>query len=64
MRLLLGNENIQSSKDVIVDADENFLTIKMNRDGLFRTALELSLYDKIKPAETIWFVLNRALIRN
>lgn len=53
--MLLGDESIQSSKDVLVDADESFLTIKMKRDGLFRTAMEISLYDKIKPAETIWY---------
>lgn len=56
LRLFLGDESIQSSKDVIVDIDEKFLTIKTKHDGSFRTAMEISLYEKIKPAETIWYV--------
>lgn len=56
MRLFIGDESIQSSKDVFVDADESFLTIKTKHDGSFRTAMEIGLYDKIKPAETIWYV--------
>lgn len=56
MRLFLGDESIQSSKDVFVDADESFLTIKTKHEGSFRTAMEIGLYEKIKPAETIWFV--------
>ncbi|KAL7606305.1 hypothetical protein Lser_V15G19649 [Lactuca serriola] len=54
LRLFLGDESVQSSKDVIVDIDEKFLTIKTKRDGSFRIAMEISLYEKIKPAETIW----------
>ncbi|KVH90216.1 probable inactive shikimate kinase like 2, chloroplastic [Cynara cardunculus var. scolymus] len=64
LRLLLGDESIQSSKDVLVDADESFLTIKMKQDGSFRTAMEISLYDKIKPAETIWLLDDDQLVVN
>ncbi|KAJ9555201.1 hypothetical protein OSB04_009815 [Centaurea solstitialis] len=64
LRLWLRDESIQTSKDVLVDADESFLTIKMKHDGSFRTAMEISLYDKIKPAETIWLLDDDQLIVN
>ncbi|GJX76534.1 probable inactive shikimate kinase like 2, chloroplastic [Tanacetum coccineum] len=64
LRLFIGDDNIQSSKDVFVDADEKFLTIKTKHNGSFRTALELSLYEKIKPAETIWLLDDDQLVLN
>lgn len=64
LRLFIGDESIQSSKDVIVDVDEKFLTIKTKHDGSFRTAMEISLYEKIKPAETIWLLDDDQLVVN
>ncbi|KAK9072873.1 hypothetical protein SSX86_009308 [Deinandra increscens subsp. villosa] len=64
LRLFIGDESIQSSKDVFVDADEKFLTIKTKHDGLFRTAMEISLYEKIKPSETIWLLDEDQLVVN
>ncbi|CAI9288765.1 unnamed protein product [Lactuca saligna] len=64
LRLFLGDESIQSSKDVIVDIDEKFLTIKTKHDGSFRIAMEISLYEKIKPAETIWLLDDDQLVVN
>ncbi|KAI7729031.1 hypothetical protein M8C21_021854 [Ambrosia artemisiifolia] len=43
LRLFIGDESIQSSKDVFVDADEKFLTIKTKHEGAFKTAMEISL---------------------
>ncbi|KAL4557371.1 hypothetical protein LXL04_035547 [Taraxacum kok-saghyz] len=53
LRLFLGDKTIQSSKYVSVDIDEKFLTIKTKHNGSFTTAMEISLYEKIKPAETM-----------
>lgn len=57
LRLQLGEQVIQSSKDIIVDADGTSLTVRVKRSGSFLTLIETNqLFDKIKPAETIWFV--------
>ncbi|KAI7729032.1 hypothetical protein M8C21_021855 [Ambrosia artemisiifolia] len=64
LRLFIGDESIESSKDVFVDADEKFLTIKTKHEGAFRTAMEISLYEKIKPSETIWLLDEDQLIVN
>lgn len=54
LRLELGDRGIQSTKDIFVDASENFLTVRLQCSGSPKTLMETSLYDKIKPAETIW----------
>lgn len=55
LRLELGNGDTPSSGDVYVDAEENSLTIRVRDSGSHRTLMETtSLYDKIKPGETIW----------
>lgn len=58
LRLQLGTQDICSSKDVYVDANETSLTIRVQRLGSITTLLETKqLFEKIKPAETIWFVV-------
>lgn len=58
LRLRLGSLEIQSSKDIFVDADGTCLTVRVNRSGSFITLIETNqLFDKIKPTETIWFVM-------
>lgn len=58
LRLQLGTQDIRSSKDVYVDANETSLTIRVQRLGSITTLLETKqLFEKIKPAETIWFVV-------
>ncbi|KAL8226960.1 hypothetical protein R6Q57_016792 [Mikania cordata] len=64
LRLFIGDDSVRSSKDVFVDADEKFLTIKTKHDGSFRTAMEISLYEKIKPSETIWLLDDDQLVVN
>lgn len=56
LRLELGDRDIQSTKDILVDANESFLTVRLQCSGFPKTLIETSLYDKIKPAETIWYV--------
>ncbi|XP_076898395.1 putative inactive shikimate kinase like 2, chloroplastic isoform X2 [Bidens hawaiensis] len=64
LRLLIGDETIQIAKDVYVDADEKSLIIKTKIDGSFKTAMEINLYDKIKPSETIWLLDDDQLVVN
>lgn len=58
LRLQLGTQEIRSSKDIFVDANETSLTIRVQRMGSIITLLETKqLFEKIKPSETIWFVI-------
>ena len=59
LRLELGGHDIQSPRDIFVDADESSLAIRIQHSGSLKTLMETKcLYDKIKPAETIWSVLS------
>ncbi|KAJ4728586.1 Shikimate kinase [Melia azedarach] len=65
LRLQLGEQVIQSSKDIIVDADGTSLTVRVKRSGSFLTLIETNqLFDKIKPAETIWYIDDDQLVIN
>ncbi|KAK1375010.1 CS domain-containing protein [Heracleum sosnowskyi] len=64
LRLELGDRNIQSTKDIFVDANESFLTVRLQCSGFPKTLMETSLYDKIKPAETIWYLDDTELVVN
>lgn len=55
LRLQLGGWNIQSSRDIFVDANDTSLTIRVQHFGSLITLVETNkLFDKVKPAETIW----------
>ncbi|KAH9687419.1 putative inactive shikimate kinase like 2 [Citrus sinensis] len=65
LRLQLGSLEIQSSKDIFVDADGTCLTVRVNRSGSFITLIETNqLFDKIKPTETIWYIDEDQLVIN
>ncbi|KAL8112716.1 hypothetical protein AgCh_020144 [Apium graveolens] len=64
LRLELGDREIQSTKDIFVDANESFLTVRLQCSGFPKTLMETSLYDKIKPAETIWYLDDTELVVN
>ncbi|MCD7470121.1 hypothetical protein HAX54_009706 [Datura stramonium] len=56
LRLELGQGDV-TPKDIYVDANESSLAIKVQQSGIIRTLMETStLYEKIKPAETIWYI--------
>lgn len=58
LRLQMGGQDNLSSKDVFVDADGSSLTVRVKRSGSLLTLIETNqLFDNIKPAETIWFVI-------
>lgn len=57
LKLQLGGQDVLSAKDVFVDADGTSLTVKVQQAGFIITLIDTnSLFEKIKPAETIWFV--------
>ncbi|KAH7842661.1 hypothetical protein Vadar_007798 [Vaccinium darrowii] len=65
LRLELGNHSINSTRDIFVDADESSLTVKVQHSGSLWTLMETTcLYDKIKPAETIWYLDDDQLVVN
>ncbi|PSS19308.1 Inactive shikimate kinase [Actinidia chinensis var. chinensis] len=65
LRLELGGHDIQSPRDIFVDADESSLAIRIQHSGSLKTLMETKcLYDKIKPAETIWYMDDDELVVN
>ncbi|XP_043695644.1 probable inactive shikimate kinase like 2, chloroplastic isoform X2 [Telopea speciosissima] len=65
LRLKLGSRDIEISKDILVDSNESSLMIKMHSSGSLVTLIEINhLYEKIKPAETIWYVDEDELVVN
>ncbi|KAL6178627.1 hypothetical protein ACLB2K_050145 [Fragaria x ananassa] len=65
LRLQLGGRNVTSSRDIFVDANGSSLTIKVQHSGSFVTLMETNqLFDKIKPAETIWYMDEDQLVIN
>lgn len=58
LKFPLGSHEYQSSKDIFVDADGTSLIVRLQASGSFTTLIETNrLFDKIKPAETIWFAI-------
>ncbi|XP_010276824.1 PREDICTED: probable inactive shikimate kinase like 2, chloroplastic isoform X2 [Nelumbo nucifera] len=65
LRLKLGSGDIQSSRDISVDADESSLTIRKHCTESPITLIETNnLYGRIKPAETIWYLDEDQLVVN
>ncbi|XP_031392822.1 probable inactive shikimate kinase like 2, chloroplastic [Punica granatum] len=65
LRIQLGDVEIQSPRDVSVDAEDTSLTIKVKRAGNLFTLLEAdTLFDRIKAAETIWYIDDDELVIN
>lgn len=57
LRLQLGKQELSTSRDIFVDADGTSLTVRIKRHGSLITLLQTNqLFEKIKPAETIWSV--------
>ncbi|KAK4801976.1 hypothetical protein SAY86_000179 [Trapa natans] len=65
LRVQLGSVQIQNPRDVFVDAEDTSLTIGIKCSGTLLTLLEANtLFDKIKPAETIWYLDDDELVIN
>ncbi|KAJ9152435.1 hypothetical protein P3X46_026001 [Hevea brasiliensis] len=65
LRLPLGSQDFQSSRDIFVDADGTFLIVRIQRSGSLATLIETNhLFEKVKPAETIWFIDDDQLVIN
>lgn len=57
LRIQLGGVEIDSPKNISVNAEDTSLIVQIKQFGILRTLMEArSLYDKIKASETIWFV--------
>ncbi|GMN30443.1 hypothetical protein TIFTF001_002795 [Ficus carica] len=65
LRLQLGGRDIRSSKDIFVDANETSLMIRVQQSGSLTTLIDANrLFDRVKPAETIWFIDDDQLVVN
>ncbi|WJX56344.1 putative inactive shikimate kinase like 2, chloroplastic [Trifolium repens] len=65
LKLNIGSMDIRSTKDILVDANDTSLTIKVLRSGSPITLIETNpLFDRIKPSETIWYIDDDQLIVN
>lgn len=65
LRLQIGVQDVDVSKDIFVDADGTSLIVKMKQSGALNTLIETnSLFDRIKPAETIWYIDEDELVIN
>ncbi|KAF6148545.1 hypothetical protein GIB67_042504 [Kingdonia uniflora] len=65
LRLHVAGREIRSSRDILLNADENSLIIKTKSSGSITTLIEINhLYDKIKPGETIWYIDEDQLVVN
>nr|AFK33503.1 unknown [Lotus japonicus] len=65
LRLNIGGLDIQSTRDISVDADDSSLAIKVLRSGSPLTLIETNpLFDRIKPSETIWYIDEDQLVVN
>lgn len=65
MRLQLGALATQSYKDIFVDANDTSLKIRVQCYGSLVTLIETDhLFEKIKPAETIWYIDDDQLVVN
>ncbi|XP_062073506.1 probable inactive shikimate kinase like 2, chloroplastic [Humulus lupulus] len=63
LRVHLKDQNVRSSKDVFVDANETSLTIRALNSGSPTTLIETNrLFDRVKPAETIWLIDDDQLV--
>ncbi|KAJ6933208.1 hypothetical protein NC651_008579 [Populus alba x Populus x berolinensis] len=65
LRLSLVGLDIQSSRDIFVDADGTSLVVQVQNSGSHITLIETNkMFEKIKPAETIWFIDDDQLVIN
>ncbi|OMP11495.1 Shikimate kinase [Corchorus capsularis] len=65
LRLKLDGHDVQSAKDIFVDADGSSLIVQVRKPGSLVTLIETNnLFDRIKPAETIWYIDDDQLVIN
>ncbi|KAK3026692.1 hypothetical protein RJ639_041539 [Escallonia herrerae] len=63
LRLKLGDRDIPSTRDISVEAEESSLAVRIKHSGSPMTLMETScLYEKIKPAETIWSLEKKSFV--
>ncbi|KAJ6347761.1 hypothetical protein OIU76_004282 [Salix suchowensis] len=63
LRLSLVGLDVQSSKDIFVDADGTSLVVQVQHSGSRITLIETNkMFEKIRTAETIWFIDDDQLV--
>ncbi|KAJ6415508.1 SHIKIMATE KINASE [Salix viminalis] len=63
LRLSLVGLDVQSSKDIFVDADGTSLVVQVQHSGSHITLIETNkMFEKIRTAETIWFIDDDQLV--
>ncbi|KAL9664356.1 hypothetical protein QQ045_019756 [Rhodiola kirilowii] len=63
LRVKLESAEAIGPKDIVLDAGETTLTIKVRRYGLLTTVVEIGrLFDRIRPSETIWYIDENELV--
>ncbi|XP_031501943.1 probable inactive shikimate kinase like 2, chloroplastic [Nymphaea colorata] len=65
LRIPLMGDAFRYSEGILVDTDESSLIIKFRSPSSVQTLMEVgNLYDRIKPAETIWYIDEDQLVVN
>ncbi|KAG0472991.1 hypothetical protein HPP92_014441 [Vanilla planifolia] len=65
LRLDIGAIGVESSNDIFVDEDDLSLLIRVKTSGTLRTLMQTDcLFERIKPAETIWYIDEEQLVVN
>ncbi|CAM8877817.1 unnamed protein product [Rhodiola kirilowii] len=63
LRVKLESAEAIGPMDIVLDAGETTLTIKVRRYGLLTTVVEIGrLFDRIRPSETIWYIDENELV--
>ncbi|PKA53245.1 putative inactive shikimate kinase like 2, chloroplastic [Apostasia shenzhenica] len=65
LRLDTGDISVESSRDIFVDVDDSSLLIRVKESDTLLTLMQADcLFERIKPAETIWYMDEDQLVVN
>ncbi|KAL0913518.1 hypothetical protein M5K25_016984 [Dendrobium thyrsiflorum] len=65
LRLDISALGVESSRDIFVDVDDCSLLIRVKASGTLRTLMQTDcLFERVKPAETIWYIDEDQLVVN
>ncbi|XP_020574575.1 probable inactive shikimate kinase like 2, chloroplastic [Phalaenopsis equestris] len=65
LRFDISALGVESSDDIFVDLDDSSLLIRVKASGTLRTLMQTDcLFERVKPAETIWYIDEDQLVVN
>ncbi|KAI0500337.1 hypothetical protein KFK09_018549 [Dendrobium nobile] len=65
LRLDISALGVESSSDIFVDVDDCSMLIRVKASGTLRTLMQTDcLFERVKPAETIWYIDEDQLVVN